>query len=823
MLKSQTIGSSTRFEILSCARSQTNMFKPSLRIVALLAVVFGMTGCPKGNQDFKSGKQAEAVEDLDAAVTHYQQALKSDPQNVEYRLKYDRLRFEAGQHHVETGEELRKKGDLQMALVEFQRALTIDPSSAVAEQDNQATLDAIAAKNPAAAKAPEPPAPDGEPRLMSGPPELTGMSRAPININMTEDAKAVFTAAAKLAGLSVIFDPDFTTRRITVSLTDVTIEQALNVTALEAKAFWKPLTSNIIFVASDQAQKRKDYEEEIVKTIYLKNTMLPQDLTEIVTGLRQLLDLRRVQQFNAQNAIIIRDTPDKVMLAEKIIDGIDKPKSEVVIQFAVLETDTSRMQQLGISPSTSVALAYNPPSSTSTTTTTTTTGTTTSTPASLALNQIQHLSSADYSITMPGASATALLTDSQTTVLDDPEIRVVDGQSAKLSIGDRVPVATGSFQAGVGTTGINPLVNTQFQYLDVGVNLTVTPRVHVDEREVSLKLSVEVSEETGTVSIGGINQPVISSRKIEHDVRLEDGEVNILGGLISRTKSYTNSGIPGISNIPFLKYFGSSPTTNNADQEVLIVVIPHIVRTPGIRAEDLRSLATGTETTPEVRLESIVMSPPIPGRPAPGTATPAAATPASAPVSAQVIATPAAANPAPAQATPATPNAVVVPAAVSPATQPSTPAVTPLPAVRANVPKLHLDPATATLKKGGTATLQIMVDGAQDLYSIPMMLQYNPKIISVDDVLQGQFLSSGGTEPVAVVQRVDKDRGQAIISATRMANAPGVSGNGTVFAITVHGVAPGTSNLSIVQVNARDSKQKAVQFITGDSSIKVEP
>jgi general secretion pathway protein D len=241
-------------------------------------------------------------------------------------------------------------------------------------------------------------------------------------------------------------------------------------------------------------------------------------------------------------------------------------------------------------------------------------------------------------------------------------------------------------------------------------------------------------------------------------------------------------------------------------------VIPHIVRTPGIRAEDLRSLATGTETTPEVRLESIVMSPPIPGRPVPGT--PAAAAPA-VPAAPSAVAAPQVQGTA---AAPAAPNTAVVPAIASPSTPPGAPA----PALRTSVAKLHIDPVTATIKKGATTTLQIVIDGAQDLYSIPMLLQYDPKIISVDDVRQGPFLS-GGTDPVAIVQRVDKDRGQAIISATRMANAPGVSGSGTVFAIIVRGVAPGTANLSIVQVNARDSQQKAVQFVTGDSSIKVEP
>ena len=180
----------------------------------------------------------------------------------------------------------------------------------------------------------------------------------------TNDSKAVFDAIGKLAGLTVIFDPDFTSRRISVELTNVTLEQALNITALQSKAFWRPETANIIFVAPDQPQKRKDYEEEVVKTFYLKNTVLPQELTEIVTSIRQLLDLRRVQQINAQNAIVIRDTPDRVMLAGKIIDDIDKAKPEVVIQVAVMEARRDRMRNVGITPPTSIAASFANPGTT---------------------------------------------------------------------------------------------------------------------------------------------------------------------------------------------------------------------------------------------------------------------------------------------------------------------------------------------------------------------------------------------------------------------------------------------------------------------------
>src|SRR5437588_7796064 len=461
---------------------------------------------------------------------------------------------------------------------------------------------------------------------MAGPPQLKPLSRTPINLKMTNDSRVIFDTVAKLAGLTVVFDPDFTSRRIAAELTDVTLEQALDIVSLESKAFWKPVTNDIIFVAPDQAQKRRDYEEEVVRTIYLKNTILPQDLTEIVNGLRQLLDLRRVQQFNAQNAIIVRDTPDKVMLAEKIVSDIDKPKAEVVVQFSVLQARRDRIRDLGINPGTSASLAFTPNGTTTTTNNNTNNGTnntnntnTNTSNGGLQLNALSHLGTGDYSLTLPSATATALLTDSQTRIIDDPQIRMVDGQDAKLRISNRVPVATGRFQAGVGVgaTGaggsiVNPLVNTQFTYIDVGVILDVTPRIHADNREVSLKLSVEVSSVTSTQNIGGINQPVISQRKIDHDVRLQDGEVNILGGLVERTHSRAISGWPGFSDIPFLRYFTSQENVENEEQEVLIVVTPHIIRIPNITAENLRSIASGTDTNPEIRLESVVMTPPVP-------------------------------------------------------------------------------------------------------------------------------------------------------------------------------------------------------------------
>jgi general secretion pathway protein D len=745
--------------------------------LALLMATLLLAGCPKGGQNFNAGEKAEALKDYDTALDYYNKALQAAPNNTEYKLRAARVRFEAGQWHVDQGRRLRDQANLELALAEFRKAQMIDPSSAVAAQEVQATLEMIAAKQGSTENAAPPASPADDVKLMSGPPAIQPMSRAPINMKATNDSKAVFDAVGKLAGLTVIFDPDFTSRRISVELTNVTLEQALNIVALQSKAFWRPVTSNIIFVVPDQPQKRKDYEEEVVKTFYLKNTVLPQELTEIVTSIRQLLDLRRVQQINSQNAIVMRDTPDRVMLAQKIIDDIDKAKPEVVIQIAVLQARRDRLRNMGIQPGTSSTLAFTPGGVSS--------STTTPTASSIALNQLQHLSTGDYSITLPGAQASFLMTDSATQIIDNPEIRVVDGQTAKLRVGDRVPVATGSFQAGigVGATGggagvVNPLVNTQFQYLDVGVNVDVTPRIHPDH-EISMKVNVVVSSVTGSSNIGGISQPIISQRSIEHDIRLKDGEVNVLGGLIERTDSDIINGWPALAKLPFFRYFFSNDTVDHQDNEVLIVLIPHIVRLPTLTAENLRSIASGSDANAEVHLENEVMAPPVPKA-------------QSAPVPA--------ANAAPAPA----------PAAAAPDA-----------AAAGQNAMLRFDPANVSLKPGETATVGIVVQNVQDLYSIPLLLQFNPAIVSIEDVRQGGFLS-GGTQDIAIVERVDKERGQAIVSATRMPNTPGVSGSGTLVGVVIKGVAAGNSQLSIVQVNAKDSQQRPIQVVTSEATIRVQ-
>jgi len=753
-------------------------------------------GCPKGKSEFNEGRRAEHLQDYDAAYDYYQKALKNDPDNAQYLIKFNQARFEASSLHVKNGVKLRERGQLEAAASEFQRATAIDPSSPIAEQELRKTVRLIEEKNRTNDAAAEPPAETGEPPLASMPPEIKPFSRAAVNLTMSNDAKIVFETVCKLAGLTVIFDPDFPARRITAELNNVTLEQALDIVSMQSKAFWKPVTENIIFVVPDQPQKRRDYEEQVVKTFYLSNTVQAQDLTEIVTGLRQLLDLKRIQQLNAQNAIIVRDTPDKLAIAEKMIRDIDKAKPEVVIQVQVVEARADKASNLGISPRRTASIAVVPPGTTTTTTNSNGTPTTTNN-NSTTLQTLGHLTGADYSVTLPSFTANALLNDSTTKIIQNPEVRSVDGQPAKLRIGDKVPIATGSFQAGVGVGGaagagfVNPLVNTQFQYQDVGVNVDVTPRIHPN-REVSLKVMVEVSSVTNHVNIGGIDQPIISQRRIEHEIRLKEGEANVLGGLITKTDTKSISGWPGLAHIPLLRYFFSEDSHSTEDDEILIILTPHIVRMPEWTRANLKTLYSGSESEVKVRREEATRAP---------NAQPPA--PAQQP----------SANQVPGAAPPATGSAPTVPTSLGAATT-----------VQAggDQAQIRFDPRSMSLKVGQQQTLGVVVDKVSDLFSIPFLLQYNPAVISVEEVQHGGFLS-GGNQEIAIVQRVDKEHGQAIISATRQPNTAGVNGTGTIMGIVIKGIAPGSSNVSIVQVNAKDSQQKPIPLVTSEATVQVQP
>jgi general secretion pathway protein D len=749
--------------------------------VVLLVVVFILPAiADKAKSVYEKGQDAEARQNYEGAYEFFKQAYDLKPKDLRYRTSFERMRSKAALSIVHRGQGLRDDGKLQEALAQFQKAAQMDPSLFIAQQELKRTLQMINdASNPPPQAAGPPSGLERKIKEAQGPIELAPISNVPITVKLTEDSKVIYQTVGQLAGINVLFDPDYTSRRIKVELNGVTLEEALEITALESKTFWRPVTGNTIFVAQDNPAKRKELEQSVLKTFYLANLSQPTELQDVVNAIRAVLDVQRVQQLLSQNALVVRGTPDQIALAEKLVDDLDKARPEVIVDIAVLQISKDKSRTLGLSPPTSATVTLQSNINT-TPTTTTTAGTTTTgtTGTGLELNTLGNLNATDFQVAIGSANLSAVMGDSDTKMLQNPQVRALDNQKATLKIGERVPVATGSFQPGIGGVGINPLVNTQFQYLDVGVNIDVTPHVHGD-REVTLKISMEISSVVGQSSIGGISQPIIGQKKIEHEIRLKDGESSMIGGILDDSETKSLAGIPGLAQIPILKYLFGQTTQDHAQDETVFVITPHVVRGTMISELNQRQIDIGTANTIQLRHASRAA--------APAAQAPAGQAPASVP----------GANQSPNQA--ANPAANSAPAGTN----------------------FLFDPGQITAVKGNTFVVNLLISGAQNVYSVPVQMNYDPAKLQLVNVSNGGFLSQDG-QAVALVHREDEATGTLQITATRPPGAGGVSGQGAVVTMTFQAKASGQTPLTITRGGARDPGQQSITVNGAQASVTVQ-
>lgn len=608
----------------------------------------------KGDKLLNDGRIAEARGDWDAALDLYEKAFELEPTNTAYMIAMRRARFETGQKHVDLGEKARTSGKYEDALREFEKALIADPSSSIALQEirqTEALLRTKAGTKPedAGLTLADRMKKESEDRVesMLAPPELKPTNSVIPMLKMNnQPPKVLFETVGKLGGINVVFDSQYAApgRNFNVDLSAVTIDQAFDYLATLTRTFWKPLNPTTIFVADDNVTKRRDFEDDVVKVFYIRNATSVQEFQEIATAIRTVAEIRRVFTYNAQRAMIVRDTVDKVALAEKLVQDLDKPKGEVVVDIIVMSANSDRTRDLAATIANAGTAGLNVPITFNGTSTTTTTGTSsTGTPTSasvgsVALSGLARLSTGNFSASLPGGLLQAMLADSNTKVLNKPQVRASDGQKVTLKIGSRIPYATGSFQ----TNTASALVSTQFNYADVGVNIDMTPQVHSAD-EVTLHIEVTVSSVQQYVSIGSISQPVIGQQANIADIRLREGEVNILGGLNQTQDTANSNGIPGLVNIPILgKILFGNDHTEKSRSDLLIALVPHIVRTPDYTAENLRGIYVGTDQVVKINYAPKVDA----AKPAAPVAPKQGLTPPVAPPVAPSITTPQA-NPAP--------------------------------------------------------------------------------------------------------------------------------------------------------------------------------
>jgi general secretion pathway protein D len=462
----------------------------------------------------------------------------------------------------------------------------------------------------------------------------------------------------------------------------------------------------------------------------------------------------------------------------------------------LLEVNRDKTRTYGVQLPGTFGLQLQPPNATNTTGTTTgttttgttTTGTTTSSSTNLTLNNLAHLNATNFAVTVGQATANLLLSDSDTKVLQNPSIRATDGQKADLKIGERIPVATGSYQTGAATAVVSSLVNTQFTYLDVGVEIEITPVVHYD-RDVTLKIKIVSSQEEGSTNIGGITEPIISQRTADQVVRLKEGEVNILGGFLQKQDLVTIGGTPFIGELPILKYIFSSTQHEVQDDEIIFMLTPHVVRAVDISPLNLQEVDTGTGANVELRRISAPANGQAGGLP-PGLQ-PHASIP---PAGEQPGGTPGAGTAASGSAT----AGPTIPGSVT----------------------LQIAPPAVPPKVGGTFQVAVNLTGGQDVFSVPMQLHYDSGKLALINVDSGAYLGHDG-QAIALVHR-DDGAGNVVISASRPPGVPGVNGSGTVCVLTFQANAAGDASMAVVRASAKNSAQQAVNITGSQTAVHVQ-
>ena len=790
---------------------------------------------------YKSGQRAEASQNYDAALDFYQKANTKNPRDISYRAALYRIRTSASAAHLTKGRKLLEAGDEQGALSEFLHAAEIDPGNEAAQQEI-AKLRARTGTGPAPeAIVPEAAGEQQEINSMEAPVKLKPVSNEPLTLHMTEDAKVIYEAIGKAAGINVLFDPDYNSKRVQVDLNNVSLIDALRIVSTMSSTFWRPVTSNTIFVAQNTRIKRTELDEQAVQTFYLSNAWQQNDLNDVQTALRNVLTSAKIYGVASQNAIVMRGTPDELLLAQKLINDLDKARAEVVVDIAVMEVSKNFERTLGIAWPNSFGITLQPPCTSSSSSNCSSSGGSSSGSSTVSptLYDLAHLKASNFAISVGSATLNLLLTDSNTRVLQSPRIRATDDQKATMKIGSRIPIATGSYQTGAATAVVSSLVNTQFQYQDVGVNIEMTPTVHYD-RDVTLKVKIEVTSQSGSVTISGVTEPILSQRVVDQVIRLREGEASILGGIENNQETQNWTGIPGLSTIPILKYVFGSKDHTLTDDDIVFVVVPHIVRTQQLDQANLQPVDTGSGTSIDLRLPagagSSAASIVAPGiRPAafdhpvgsmPGQSAESAAPALMAQLNAAAQSTgnpvtnPPIANPPQTNLTPppATPPSNPPQPGLSSPTPPAANAAAA--AAQAIGSTFNINAPTAPLATGSSFQVPIVLNSGTDIASVPIQLQYDPAKLSLINVAGGNLLNRDG-QAVALIHR-DDGPGNITVVAARPPGAAGVSGTGTVCVLTFQAKAPGTTSLTMTRAGAVDSKQQPVQIQPAQASVVVQ-
>jgi general secretion pathway protein D len=781
------------------------------RLVAVLALLaFAGAGCA-AHWAYRQGQDAGDKGDWDLAVARFTRALDKDPKNIRYKISLENARVQASRLHYDEAKKHLAAQDLERAAEELKIATNYDPANRSAADDLALVRQRILKRDAERRDREDFEQKKARAQVAARVPLPVLSPRSPVPITMRfEDGslQKIFESLGRLAGVNVLFDEGFRDKKASVNLTGVTFQEALDRLTFVNRLFYKVVDQNTIIIVPESRQKRVAYDDLILRTFYVQNA----EINDTVNLVKTLAKVTTVAGNPSLGAITVLGTVDQVAMAARIIDANDKARGEVVVEVQILEVDRNNFKRWGIDLANYTASARLAPTSDDD-----------GEGGSLSIRAylLSSLNQADWIVNIPSTIFVRFLqNDSTVRILAAPRLRAAEGKKAELKIGTEVPIPQTSYTVGLsgGATG-GYLPATSFTYKNVGVNLSLTPRVAASG-DVTLELAAEFSLLGDDRNVGSesnpINVPTFFTRNVTGVLRLRDGETGLIGGLVQGREATSFAGAIGMNSIPVIgKLFGDRRRQND-ETEVLMSITPRVVRAPKVTDEDLLALRVGTQEVPRVEgarpplfgepeaappeegqgpAAPGPVVPPGPVSPTPQGTAPTLPEPAPTPEAPGATSAPGGQARPPATrpvvpelaAPPATP-APSLPSSQSPAAPPERPAT---PAAEASPVTVLLSPPEVALRVGQAGTLAVVLVGAKDVLSVEITLTWDPALAEVTDVAPGSLLTLDGS-PVSAERTLESGRARV-----RFSRATGAMGSGAVASVTMKGLKAGSGSVAV--------------------------
>ena len=551
--------------------------------VLLLCLVLAACSACAGKTAFRRAETAFNRNEPDLAVQYYMRAVGHDPENVRYRFGLNRALIVASNSHLKRGDEYVASGEWRLALLEYQKSLDFNPESSETRKKKIWVVKRIEEENKKEkAKSEIEQLKERAEENVLPKTDLLLSDSTPFNIKLGDvEMKTLFRFLQRQSGVKFLFDESFQSKRITVDMENVRFKEAVEKILLQTKCFYKIIDEKTVIIVPNTPAKRREYDEQVMRTFFLSNA----DAEAVQKNITAITGIKTVSINAARNSLTLRDTKELVDLAAKLLQSLDKPRAEVLVDVEITEVNRSRLKKYGIELSQyEVQETFAP-------------GVTPKSGESVLVrgNRFRSINSSDFLFSVPSLAYKLLQEDGTSKIKAKPQLRIMDQEKAKISLGDKVPIPTTTFVPNYGqstSTSLNQNPITSYQLQEVGISIEISPRIHHDGW-ITLQLDFQFTfiTDPGSATV----PPSLGNRSVSTLIRLRDNETGLLAGLLRDQERNTMRGFPGLSQLPILKHLFSSNEEDVDQTDIILTLTPRIIRFPEIDENDLATYWVGTE------------------------------------------------------------------------------------------------------------------------------------------------------------------------------------------------------------------------------------